>query len=100
MGRDEEECKKPTLAHSEPNDPNLVGNRLLRLLPLETPFVRPIEQRLKEQKVAARLMQVHDKAQAAAGRKVGRNPTRIGRTDGLADGCRRMRRYRALLQLL
>ena len=52
---------------------------------MDTPFVRAIEPRLKAQQVAARLMQVHDKAHRAASWKMGKNPTRIDVTYGDVD---------------
>ena len=61
---------------------------------MDTPFVRTIEPWLKEQKVAARLMQVHDKAHTAVSRKVGRNPTRIDATYGDVYVGRRIENHR------
>ena len=52
---------------------------------MDTPFVRTIELRLKEQQVAARLMQVHDKAHTAVSCKIGRSPTNIDVTYGDVD---------------
>ena len=52
---------------------------------VDTPFVRTSEHRFTAQKVAARLMQVHDKAHRAVRCKKGKNPTRIDVTHGDVD---------------
>ena len=57
---------------------------------MDTPFVRTIEPWLKEQQVAARLMQVHDKAHTAVSCTMGKNYTDIGVTYGDVDGGRRI----------